>query len=83
MGPRGINILQKACKEIKFKGKGHEKDDLNLVMKTLELWAHRLFPKLPFDDTLKQIEKLGSKKQVQVRTIHFYLFFFVIRFFFM
>ena len=66
MGPRGIGILQSTFKNTNFKGKGHEKEDLNTLLKTLEHWAHRLYPKLPFNDTLMQIEKLGTKKPVQV-----------------
>ena len=28
-------------------------------------WAHRLYPKLPFDDVTKQISNLGKKMQIQ------------------
>ena len=28
-------------------------------------WAHRLYPKLPFDDVTKQITNLGKKMQIQ------------------
>ena len=66
LGPRGIGMLQASFKNVKFRGKGYEKDDLNLLMRKLEHWTHRLYPKLPFDDTLAQIEKLGTKKPVQV-----------------
>lgn len=65
-GPRGIAVIQKSYKDTKFRGKGHEKEDLDVLLKKLEHWAHRLFPKLPFRDTLEQLEKLGSKKNVQV-----------------
>ncbi|XP_045585145.2 TIMELESS-interacting protein isoform X1 [Procambarus clarkii] len=65
-GPRGIGIIQKSFKNVKFRGKGHEKEDIDVLLKILEHWAHRLFPKLPFRDTLEQIEKLGMKKNVQV-----------------
>lgn len=65
-GPRGIAVVQKSFKDTRFRGKGHEKEDLDILLKRLEHWAHRLFPKLPFKDTLEQLEKLGSKKNVQV-----------------
>lgn len=58
--------LHKICRTFKFKGKGHEREDLQELLKVLEHWAHRLYPKLPFKDTLEQIEKLGTKKNVQV-----------------
>lgn len=31
----------------------------------MEHWAHRLFPKMPFDEVIERVEKLGSKKEVQ------------------
>ncbi|XP_037793356.1 TIMELESS-interacting protein-like [Penaeus monodon] len=65
-GPRGIPVLQKSFKDVKWKGKGYEKEDLDVLLKRLEHWAHRLFPKLPFNDVLEQIEKQGFKKPVQV-----------------
>jgi len=33
-------------------------------MSRLEHWAHRLFPKLSFDDFIERLEKLGSKKEI-------------------
>ena len=44
-----------------------QKEDLLKMMSTLEHWAHRLFPKASFDDFIERLEKLGSKKGVQVR----------------
>jgi uncharacterized protein YozE (UPF0346 family) len=44
-------------------------DDLQIIMRYLEHWAHRLFPKMPFDEVLERIEKLGTKNEVKVRTI--------------
>lgn len=65
-GPRGIAVIENAFKDFKFHGKGYERDDLNRVMKRLEHWAHRLYPRFQFDDCLDKIEKLGQKKAVQV-----------------
>ncbi|XP_060073621.1 TIMELESS-interacting protein-like isoform X2 [Ylistrum balloti] len=64
-GERGIPILPKTFQGVKFKGKGHEAKDLGVIMKYLEHWAHRLFPKMPFDEVLERIERLGTKKEVQ------------------
>lgn len=41
--------------------------DLQIIMRYLEHWAHRLFPKMPFDEVLERIEKLGTKNEVKVR----------------
>ncbi|XP_046814806.1 protein TIPIN homolog [Vespa crabro] len=65
-GPKGIHTIEKHFEGFKFHGKGHEKKDLDRVMKRLEHWAHRLFPKLDFDDFLEKTEKLGSKKDLSV-----------------
>ncbi|GFR33606.1 TIMELESS-interacting protein [Trichonephila clavata] len=64
-GKRGIPILANHFKDVKFKGKGHEKEDLKKLLNILELWTHRLFPSMKFEDCLRQIEKLGKKRPVQ------------------
>lgn len=63
-GPRGIAILENVFADYKFGGKGSEKEDLDQIMKRVEHWAHRLFPKYQFDDCLQKIETLGHKKPV-------------------
>ncbi|XP_049881288.1 TNF receptor-associated factor family protein DDB_G0272098 [Pectinophora gossypiella] len=65
-GPRGIQVIPDHFKDFKFKGKGHEKEDLDLVLKKLEHWAYRLYPKFQFGDCLKKIETLGKKRPVMV-----------------
>ncbi|KAK3097962.1 hypothetical protein FSP39_014852 [Pinctada imbricata] len=64
-GERGIPVLPKLFEDVKFKGKGHEAQDLQIIMRYLEHWAHRLFPKMPFDEVLERIEKLGTKNEVK------------------
>lgn len=49
----------------KFKGKGHEAEDLKMLIRHMEHWAHRLFPKLQFEDFIDRVEYLGNKKEVQ------------------
>nr|XP_020732499.1 TIMELESS-interacting protein isoform X2 [Odocoileus virginianus texanus] len=49
----------------KFKGKGHEAEDLKTLIRHMEHWAHRLFPKLKFEDFIDRVEYLGNKKEVQ------------------
>lgn len=65
-GPKGIHTIEKYFEGFKFHGKGYEKLDLDRVMKRMEHWGHRLFPKLDFDDFLGKVEKLGTKKDLQV-----------------
>ncbi|XP_077173424.1 TIMELESS-interacting protein [Paroedura picta] len=62
---RGLPALRNMFDNIKFKGKGHEAADLKLLIKHMEHWAHRLFPKLHFEDFVEKVECLGNKKEVQ------------------
>merc|ERR1712179_631408 len=66
MGDRGIQTIEDMFGDWEGKGKGKEFDDLEVVMKRMEHWAHRLFPKLPFDNVLDILaNRLGKKKVVQ------------------
>lgn len=38
-------------------------------MQKMENWAHRLFPKLQFEQFIDKVERLGTKKDVQVWTV--------------
>ncbi|CAL1540595.1 unnamed protein product, partial [Lymnaea stagnalis] len=64
-GERGIPILPKVFQNVSLKGKNHEAEDLKVIMRHLEHWGHRLFPKMPFAEVLERVERLGSKKDVQ------------------
>lgn len=65
-GPRGLHTIEEYFKDIKFKGKGREKEDLDEVMRRLQHWGHRMYPTYKFDDVLANIERLGKKKPLQV-----------------
>ncbi|XP_013855944.1 TIMELESS-interacting protein [Austrofundulus limnaeus] len=62
---RGLPALRPLFHNVHFKGKGHEAEDLRLLMLRMENWAHRLFPKLQFEDFIEKVEKLGAKREVQ------------------
>ncbi|KAM8894858.1 TIMELESS-interacting protein isoform 1-T2 [Spinachia spinachia] len=62
---RGLPALRTLFDNVRFKGKGHEAEDLRLLMQKMENWAHRLYPKLQFEDFVHKVEKLGNKKEVQ------------------
>ncbi|GBM48530.1 TIMELESS-interacting protein [Araneus ventricosus] len=64
-GKKGLPVLVDHFKDVKFKGKGHEKENLKKLLTTLELWTHRLFPSMKFEDCLRQIEHLGKKRPVK------------------
>ncbi|KAK3528436.1 hypothetical protein QTP86_034251 [Hemibagrus guttatus] len=65
LSERGLPALRTLFSDVKFKGKGHEAEDLKVLMKKMENWAHRLYPKLQFEDFINKLEVLGSKKDVQ------------------
>ncbi|XP_061855517.1 TIMELESS-interacting protein isoform X2 [Colius striatus] len=62
---RGLPALRHLFDNVKFKGKGHEAEDLKTLIRHMEHWAHRLFPKLQFEDFIDKVESLGNKKEVQ------------------
>ncbi|KFW80312.1 TIMELESS-interacting protein, partial [Manacus vitellinus] len=62
---RGLPALRHMFDNVKFKGKGHEAEDLKTLIQHMEHWAHRLFPKLQFEDFIDRVENLGNKKEVQ------------------
>ncbi|XP_073820748.1 protein TIPIN homolog [Musca autumnalis] len=65
-GPRGLHTIEEYFKDVKFKGKGYEKQDLDEIMRRLQHWGHRMYPTYKFDDILTNIERLGKKKTLQV-----------------
>ncbi|KAM5241933.1 TIMELESS-interacting protein isoform 1-T5 [Hipposideros larvatus] len=62
---RGLPALRHVFDNAKFKGKGHEAEDLKTLIRHMEHWAHRLFPKLQFEAFIDRVEYLGNKKEVQ------------------
>ncbi|GAA5845652.1 hypothetical protein JCM9279_006062 [Rhodotorula babjevae] len=65
LGPSGFPRLRDDLKKVRIKGKGHELQDLKRVLSTYQLWAHQMYPKTNFRDTLVTIEKLCHKRTVQ------------------
>lgn len=72
-GPRGLHTIENYFKDIKYKGKGHEKADLDEIMRRLQHWGHRMYPNYTFDDVLNNIERLGKKKPLQVHMARYRL----------
>ncbi|XP_039544580.1 TIMELESS-interacting protein [Pimephales promelas] len=62
---KGLPALRTLYDDVKFKGKGHEAENLKLLMQKIENWAHRLYPKMQFDEFIDKVESLGGKKEVQ------------------
>ncbi|XP_077084879.1 TIMELESS-interacting protein [Siphateles boraxobius] len=62
---KGLPALRTLYDDVKFKGKGHEAENLKLLMQKMENWAHRLYPKMQFEEFIDKVESLGGKKEVQ------------------
>lgn len=65
-GPKGLLALNDLFKNHKFRGNGYEKEDMGELLDKLGQWTYRLFPKFHFEDSLKRLETLGKKREVQV-----------------
>ncbi|GAV03600.1 hypothetical protein RvY_13996 [Ramazzottius varieornatus] len=64
-GPLGLPALIKDFEKVPWKGKGREEEDLLLMMRKMESWAHAMYPKFRFDDIVDKIEQLGRKREVR------------------
>lgn len=62
---RGIPELLHMSREVHWRGKGHELQDLDTALSVLEHWGHRLFPQMDSNNFFGQLEKLGMKREVQ------------------
>lgn len=40
--------------------------DLNRLLQTYQFWAHKMYPKTPFNDSVQRIEKLCHGKRMHV-----------------
>ncbi|GJN88806.1 hypothetical protein Rhopal_001777-T1 [Rhodotorula paludigena] len=65
LGPAGFPKLREDLKKVRIKGKGHEMQDLKRVLSVYQLWAHQMYPKTNFRDTLQTVEKLCHRRVVQ------------------
>ncbi|KAF8197452.1 replication fork protection component Swi3-domain-containing protein [Pholiota molesta] len=66
LGSNGFPELIKMTKDFKIKGKGHEATDLNRILQTYQYWAHQLYPKMQFHDTVERVEKLCHSRRMNV-----------------
>ena len=65
LGERGLPKVRKLATSFRFKGKGHEKRDLQKLLGTYQLWAHKLFPKANFADFLVLCRNAGKETTVR------------------
>jgi len=58
--PLGLSHLKEAFKEVHFQGEGHEIDDLFLIMRTYQRWAHSLCPSMNFEEFIEKVGKFSG-----------------------
>ncbi|VDB83037.1 unnamed protein product [Peniophora sp. CBMAI 1063] len=64
LGEFGFPQLIKDTKGFVPRGKGQEAKDLDRVMELYRMWAHRMWPKDKFKDTVQRVEKLCHSKRM-------------------
>ncbi|MBW0521485.1 hypothetical protein O181_061200 [Austropuccinia psidii MF-1] len=62
----GIPRLIALSQSFKPSAKGNERADLKRVLKMYRLWAHAMYPKTQFTDTINSIEQLARKRKLRV-----------------
>ncbi|KAK5979780.1 Protein TIPIN [Trichostrongylus colubriformis] len=65
-GAKGIKALQDSFQNFKPDPKKDPYDNLAVMLKKYEHWAHVMFPKLKFEDVVNRCEVLGDKRAVKV-----------------
>ncbi|KAJ3129083.1 hypothetical protein HK098_002675 [Nowakowskiella sp. JEL0407] len=54
----GLPKLRSTAEKLKFKGKGHEAEDLKKLISFYQIWAHNLYPSLAFESVVEKTEKV-------------------------
>ena len=66
LSENGFPLLKQQAPHIRYNGKGHEREDLNKLLRYYQHWMHQLYPKMTFDDGVKRAEKLCHEKRMKV-----------------
>jgi hypothetical protein len=66
LSSKGISRIRYESPFIKFKGRGHEAEDLAKLMRYYQLWAHNLYPRLRYQDFVSRVVKVTPKKRCKV-----------------
>ncbi|WVQ76108.1 hypothetical protein IAR50_005750 [Cryptococcus sp. DSM 104548] len=61
----GIPALMRSAKKFKTHGKGREKDDLRALLHMYQMWAHGMFPKGSFAQTMDRTEKVCRTRRME------------------
>ncbi|ODN82303.1 hypothetical protein L202_02581 [Cryptococcus amylolentus CBS 6039] len=61
----GLPALMRSAKKFKTHGKGREKDDLRNLLHMYQMWAHGMFPKGSFAQTMDRTEKVCRTRRME------------------
>ncbi|KAI8333591.1 replication fork protection component Swi3-domain-containing protein [Chlamydoabsidia padenii] len=62
----GLPRLRNETPWLQFRGKGHEDEDLQKLMRYYRLWASKLYPRFNFTDFSTRVMKASSNKQCKL-----------------
>ncbi|TGZ67337.1 hypothetical protein CRM22_004840 [Opisthorchis felineus] len=66
LSDKGLPALLEDFKKVHFRGKGFEFQDLDRLLFVYEAWANRLLPKSSFPEIVERLEKVGTRREIQV-----------------
>ncbi len=66
LGEKGLPAIVKDIGKIKLKGKGHELQDLEKLLKYYQLWLHQLKPNLSFPAAIAKAESLCKERRIKL-----------------
>ncbi|KAI8807528.1 replication fork protection component Swi3-domain-containing protein [Cladochytrium replicatum] len=66
LGPRGFSKIRQNRRKLKFKGKGHEMEDVEKLLMYYQIWAHELMPSLTFESVVERVETLCHTRQCKM-----------------
>jgi hypothetical protein len=66
LSEKGLPKFVANVKKIKFKGKGHEVENLDKLLAFYQIWGHELYPKLIFKSIVEKVEKVCKERRLKV-----------------
>ncbi|KAJ3054807.1 hypothetical protein HK097_000732 [Rhizophlyctis rosea] len=66
LSAKGLPRLKELSTKVRFKGKGHEVEDLQKLITFYQIWGHELYPSAPFRQVVEKTEKVCHERQLKV-----------------
>eukprot|EP00123_Amoebidium_parasiticum_P021036 comp6047_c0_seq1/m.1883 comp6047_c0_seq1/g.1883 ORF comp6047_c0_seq1/g.1883 comp6047_c0_seq1/m.1883 type:complete len:309 (-) comp6047_c0_seq1:130-1056(-) len=65
MSENGVKLLYRTVSQFKFKGEGHEGEDLRQLLRCYEIWAHRLYPAYTLKDFAAAVQRRSGNRALR------------------